>query len=132
MISKQYSVNEDGDATAVARVTNNDDDLVTIATVSSIALSVTPLTVHGRQDTAKTQYTATPAASDVFYDTEQTDAGLWPNPPHNDGGFNFKHVIPAEAFAYGDVHFQVLYKITLTDGSVVHVRYDRVYARPSF
>lgn len=116
----QWTVNEDGDFVCLARILGAAGTLITQASVTSIALTVTSLDEFGRADTVTVNGTAVTVSSAV-YNTAQTDATLWPNPPHT-AGFNFKYQVPASAVPTGDTDYFVRFTFTMaSSGGTIQV-----------
>lgn len=128
-IKRHGYVNEDGDFVCIARIVNAAGSLVTQATVSSIALTVTVLDEDGDADSDYTPVVPTaPVVADTIYDTAQTNSVTWPNPPHT-SGYNFRHVVPAACVPVGGVNYAVEYTLTLASSAgTIQVPFG-VYAR---
>jgi hypothetical protein len=116
----EWTVNEDGDFVVLARILGAAGAPITQASVTSIALTVTPLDEFGNGGTPTIDEQSVTIATSV-YDTAQTDATLWPNPPHT-AGFNFKHQIPASAVPEGDTEYAIKFTFTMaSSGGTIQV-----------
>ena len=131
---RHATVNEDGDFVCLALLYGADGAAVNQAAVSSIVLTVSPLkkTTNSDNETAwvldadktQTDYTGSsaPAVASTIYDSLQTDAIQWPNPPHTTG-YNFRHVIPGAAIPDGATNYQADFTLTMADGTTMVVSF---------
>jgi hypothetical protein len=126
-----WRVNEDGDFVCIARILNVAGTLVTQATVTSIALTVSQQATNDdtTADSEATPYTATPVVASTIYDTAQTSATLWPSDEHPDG-YNFLYVVPAAGVPVGGVYYNAEFTLTMANGGTIQVPFRGIYAEP--
>jgi len=126
-----WRVNEDGDFVCIARLLSVAGALITQATVTSIALTVSQQATDDdtTADSDATPYTATPVVASTIYDTAQTSETLWPSDEHPDG-YNFLHVVPAEAVPVGAVYYNAEYTLTMSNGGTIQVPFRGIYTEP--
>jgi len=120
-IVKQHSaevVNEGCGAVLLAAVYGWSGDLITQATVASIAYQVLDV-----DDSDRVVLSGSLAAADVVFNSEQTD-GSW---PYTASGYNFRWLIPAAAFDTGGHAFRVEVTITPAGTDAEPFAIDRLY-----
>lgn len=100
----------------LARIRNSSGSYLTQATTTSIACTVYDITTG----TAVSSSTPTVTVAASVYDTLQTGSPPWTK---DSTGYNFRHAMPATAFATAGKVYQVSYVVTPTSGEVFEFRY---------
>lgn len=115
----------------IARVTSKAGALVTQATVTSIALSVTQQDDDDETtaDADATPYTAAPVVADTIYDTAQTSTTMWPAAEYPDG-YNFLYVVPAAAVPLGGKYYNAEFTLTMNPSGTIQVPFRGIYTEP--
>ena len=108
---------EDGGATFLARINGNTGVAITQSLISSISVKVFDLD-SDTPDTAV--YSASVTVATSVFDTLQTDA-IW---TEDTDGYNFKHAMPASAFAIGNHNYRIEYLFTPATGEVFWVLFE--------
>lgn len=114
-VPNDVSVIEDSGLRWMARVLGNAGGPIVQADVTSIAYSV-----YNKADLTLATVTGTLNASDVIFDTLQTDS-RWGK---DSTGYNFAWNVPASVFALGNVTYRIEIKITPTSGEAFHLVRD--------
>lgn len=114
-IPNDAHVLEDSGLRWMARVRGNSGSNLVQADVTSIAFSV-----YNKADLTTATVTGTLNASDVIFDTLQTDS-RWAK---DSTGYNFGWNVPASIFATGNVTYRIEVKITPVSGEAFHLVRD--------
>ncbi len=114
-VPNDVSVFEDSGLRWMARILGNDGAAIDQADISAIAYSV-----YNKADLTLATTTGTLDASDVIFDTLQTDS-RWGK---DSTGYNFAWNVPASVFALGNVTYRIEVKLTPVTGEVFHLVRD--------
>ncbi len=101
----------------VRRLLAPSGDYLVAADLASIELSVTDLRYPNQRVAGYDAQSLSPA--DVISALVDDTPWAW-----DDTGYNFLHVLPADARPNADTTYQVEYKLTTTDDVVFYVRYQ--------
>jgi len=107
---------EDSGCSVMARVTGQDGEAITQASITAITCTVFQAGTS----------VGTPAVvvADSVFDTLQTDS-RW---TIDDTGYNFRHDVPAVSFATGDKIYRLEYKFDPAAGENFHIVFE-IHAR---